>query len=158
MKRAVKALGIAVFWLGWPLWFFYFRLSPPRSRVFVVHDGKTLLLKTWLGNGSWGTPGGGSKRGEALADAAIRELAEEVGIAAAPEDLQPLGSCMHKGDGLKFEMSFYLLVLDRMPDIRLQKSEISDAGWFGRAELERMKLSSDTINGLKTYARQLLIK
>lgn len=45
---------------------------------------------TGLGRGRWVGPGGKVEEGEALVEAAIRELEEEVGLIAHPTDLEPI--------------------------------------------------------------------
>jgi 8-oxo-dGTP diphosphatase len=63
----------------------------PRERatlLFVVHEGKVLLIrkKRGLGAGKINGPGGRIEPGETSRDAAIRETREELGIEAlAPE-------------------------------------------------------------------------
>jgi 8-oxo-dGTP pyrophosphatase MutT (NUDIX family) len=59
---------------------------PTHVRVLVLDPAGRLLLMKWRDPGSgrcaWEPPGGGVEAGEALADAAERELLEEAGIAA----------------------------------------------------------------------------
>lgn len=45
---------------------------------------------TGLGLGRWVGPGGKVEEGETLVEAAIRELEEEVGLIAHPDDLEPI--------------------------------------------------------------------
>lgn len=52
--------------------------------VFVVKDNQLLLgkRKNVYGTGTWGLPGGHLETGEAMKDAAARELMEETGLRA----------------------------------------------------------------------------
>jgi len=52
----------------------------------VVHDGRLLLVRRGRGAGVglWSVPGGRVEWGEALADAVVREVAEETGLAVVP--------------------------------------------------------------------------
>lgn len=52
----------------------------------VVHDGRLLLVRRGRGAGVglWSIPGGRVEWGEALADAVVREVAEETGLAVVP--------------------------------------------------------------------------
>lgn len=59
------------------------------SAVAVWH-GDELLLVWHSYRAGWSLPGGWMKRGESPVDCACRELAEEVGIIAAPADLRPV--------------------------------------------------------------------
>lgn len=68
--------------------------------VLIVRDdpdGPQLLLGQRdgaLGAGSWSPPGGHPERGESPQEAAVREVAEETGIALSASDLQQLDGCM----------------------------------------------------------------
>jgi 8-oxo-dGTP diphosphatase len=59
--------------------------------VFVVHEGKALLLKRVKehGEGTWGLPGGHLEHGETFEECARREVFEEAGIKL--DDVQVCG-------------------------------------------------------------------
>ena len=65
----------------------------PTARLLVVDPDERVLLfssgdatgRTW-----WFTPGGGVHRGETVAMAAVRELAEETGFAYAEDEIGPV--------------------------------------------------------------------
>ncbi|GAA4198820.1 hypothetical protein GCM10022220_00530 [Actinocatenispora rupis] len=59
------------------------------ARILLVDDTDRVLLlrfRTPTSTG-WVTPGGGVEAGETLAQAAVRELREEIGLATTPADL-----------------------------------------------------------------------
>jgi 8-oxo-dGTP pyrophosphatase MutT (NUDIX family) len=65
----------------------------PTARLLVFDPrGRLLLFRFARGNGlaSWLTPGGGIRPGESVAEAAVRELAEETGHVVTQESLGPV--------------------------------------------------------------------
>lgn len=158
MKSFMRVVARVAYWLLWPFWLIYFRVVPNRSRVFVVCGDEVLLLRTWLGDMSWGTPGGGAKRGEPVEESAVRELNEEVGIDADKKQLQLLGSYRHNRHGIKYQAHFFSVKLDNKPEIKRQKHEISETGWFGLGQMENMKLNDDTRHGIAEFASTILIQ
>jgi 8-oxo-dGTP diphosphatase len=62
--------------------------------VLQRRDGAVLLARragVSYGEGSWGLPGGHAEDGERLAEAAVREALEEVGLRVDPTTLEGLG-------------------------------------------------------------------
>jgi 8-oxo-dGTP diphosphatase len=68
-------------------------LVPDRPEVCVgavaVFDGSILMVRRGRGpaEGTWSVPGGRVEPGESLAEAVVRELAEETGLSAVCESL-----------------------------------------------------------------------
>lgn len=64
--------------IDWDSW----QAKDPATLVFVIRDGKILLIhkKTGLGKGKINGPGGKVEPGESPADGAARECHEELGI------------------------------------------------------------------------------
>lgn len=79
-------------------------------------------------------PGGAVLSGESMAEGAVRELYEEVGIKASVEDLRLLGSYL----GKKAYVLSYLLELDCLAEIHLQPSEVVGYLLVTSSELEEL--------------------
>ncbi len=79
-------------------------------------------------------PGGAVVSGESILDGALRELFEESGIRARGEALKRLGAVI----GRKAYAVSYLLMLDEMPEICIQPSEVVGYKLVTRSELENM--------------------
>lgn len=108
--------------------------SAPRARIVVENEKKEiLLLKTWLGAGRWGLPGGGIDRGEYPEKAAVRELYEETGISLSADALQPLFTLQHR----KHEEVVFIASTSKesLPCVTPNKFEVETAAWFSPGEL-----------------------
>lgn len=143
MKPVLHMFTAGLFWLGWPVWFVYFRIYADRSRVIVRANEQVLLVRPWLGPGAWGLPGGGRHRNETLAEAACRELFEEVGIAVLADNLQAMGKYQWHRRGLAYTAHYFLLELDMQPVIKRQWYEIMDAAWFDEPALTSLTIDED---------------
>lgn len=79
--------------------------------VLLDGEGRLLLAKRPEGRplaGLWEFPGGKIEPGEEPEEALIRELAEELGIAIAKQDLMPLTFASHAYPGFHLLMPVYL--------------------------------------------------
>jgi 8-oxo-dGTP pyrophosphatase MutT (NUDIX family) len=130
MRRLWEIIGKIMFWLSWPALFIYMFFSK-RTRILVVNGNDVLLVKGWLGAGSWGLPGGGLHYAESPAMGAARELKEETGIEVKATDLQLLISGRTKNEqGLQYYRYAYVLILDKRPTISRQKMELIHLQWM----------------------------
>jgi 8-oxo-dGTP pyrophosphatase MutT (NUDIX family) len=143
------------FWLMWPGLFQYFTGSH-RARIIIVEGDKLLLVRDrwalWFDDDRWSLPGGGIRSGEAPADGAVRELAEELGMVVDANDLQPI-SVERTGEyGLYYRGYFMLLRLDSEPQLVLDDREIVEARWFTLVELEPQYLKREAVRALELLA------
>lgn len=148
MRKSFQFIGRFVYFIAWPFWFIYFKLTPARAKVVLRYGDQVLLIKNWIGKDVWSLPGGGSKRGEDLSQAAVRELFEEVQIRINADKLAFLGRQQVVAKGIKVDSVFYLCELEAKPAFSTRKIEVSQAKWFKVSELKHLKLGKQTRTGL----------
>lgn len=105
-----------------------------------VHDGHGKLLLTRRAPeksfaGTWENSGGAAKAGESSLEAIIRELFEETGIQAAPEEFELLGSDRDR----VCHYDFYCLRRSTpLENIKLLPGETDAARWVTFAQVHEM--------------------
>ena len=105
-----------------------------------VYDGKGNLLMTRRAPeksfpGTWENSGGAAKAGETSLQAIVRELREETGITASPEELELL--CSGK-DRVAFYDFYCLKKAFPIEHIVLQPGETDDAKWVSFSQVHEM--------------------
>ena len=104
-------------------WWFLRRPSHQGALVAVWHEGRVLML-TPSYRATLDFPGGGRRVGEGAADAAVRELAEETGIAAPPASLSLAGEMTAFWDWRHDHVTIFELRLAAPPPLRVDRREI----------------------------------
>lgn len=84
----------------------------------------------------WGNTGGAVQAGETTREAIVREVFEETGIKAAPEDFILLDTDFRSSRHSMTDV--FLLIVDRPKTIRLQKGETVDSCWVSMEQAEEM--------------------
>jgi len=90
--------------------------------VAVWHDGRVLLIRNSYRRRD-SLPAGGLHRGETPRDTAVRELAEEVGIRARPEELAYSGEFVHT-QLAEDHAHLFELVCECEPEVRIDRREV----------------------------------
>jgi 8-oxo-dGTP pyrophosphatase MutT (NUDIX family) len=112
------------------------RLVRPHTHgalVAVCHAGELLLVETSYRR-SWGLPGGGIGRGETPRQAAVRELAEEVGLRVREEQLQEPWQISEPGPGGLNTVTIFCLPLPTRPELVIDGLEIVASHWLSREQ------------------------
>lgn len=99
-----------------------------RGCNVIVTDlsGNVLLLRHSYGPQDWLLPGGGIDSGEDPADAALRELREELGLEL--QNVMPIGTLLGEISGSPHIMHLFTAVADKEP--RPDKREVTEARFF----------------------------
>lgn len=104
--------------------------------VYRFNEGRTEVLFIYDAFGRWSLPKGNIEQGESSAQAALREILEETGIAGEIEE--PLGRVSYfyrDGSGdLVHKWVTYYLVKASGGTLKPLKEEVADARWVPLAE------------------------
>jgi 8-oxo-dGTP diphosphatase len=155
MGKNTKKIGNIFYWLAWPALFFYLRGSR-RSRIIVSDGDNILLIKNWLGPGSYTLPGGGLKKDEDPVKGVVRELEEETGIRANVDNLMMIKpEYLVREKGHSYQCYGYSLKIDKDTITARQKFEIAEIKWVSvRDVLEKYQLTSSTRELISSWLGQ----
>lgn len=119
----------------------------PAALAIVIRDGKALLVRrgTEPNLGIWGFPGGLIEVGESPAQAALRELAEETGIAASPGPvIEIFDSITRDPDGGVIYHFILVAVLCRWESGDGEAGDDAhELGWYAADQLADMPCAPD---------------
>ena len=108
----------------------------------AVVDGRLLLIRRGHGPaaGEWSLPGGRVEGGETLAEAVVRELAEETGLEVVCDDL--VGWVERIGEGYHFViLDFMVTVLDGPDTVPQAGADAAEAAWVPLDEVSHLRLT-----------------
>ena len=112
----------------------------PAVIAMVIHDDKVLLVRRGKepNKGRWGLPGGKIELGEAITEAALRELKEETNITAQAEQiLTAFDVIMH--DEKQQTQHHYILIpvlCSYLDGIAKAASDAAEVRWFDIDKLD----------------------
>ncbi len=110
---------------------------PTGVHVLFERGGQILLMRrsgTGFFDGMFTLPGGHVEHGESVFEAAVREVAEELGIAILPETLSWLGVVHRRSDTNRIDFFLRSNAWEGEPCIA-EPHKCDALGWFPRSEL-----------------------
>ena len=133
-----KHVGTVLFYLLWPLVWFYAPLTI-RVRVLLRYGDEIIVVKNWFGPHSWQLPGGGKKFHESVIEAGIREIKEELSITVAQNQCSQLTRVpiVKSRSGLLMRYHFVEIKLLHKPDI-IRSREISAHEWQAKEKVAHL--------------------
>ncbi len=100
--------------------------------MLIECQGKILLTRLGYAHLGWTIPGGGVHRGESYAEAARREIKEEVGIILG--NLDKIGEYESRKEYKRDTVVCFRAIVSSS-DFRIDNIEIAEAGWFAPSAL-----------------------
>ena len=119
--------------------------------VALWHEGRLLVIRNSY-RSCFSAPAGNLRRGETPAQAAARELNEEVGIRLAPEQLRYVREVVHTMDFKQDHSHVFEVQLDEAPTPEPDRREVVWAGYLPPEEVLPRSLSVP----LRTYLEDRL--
>ena len=117
----------------------YWRVRRPHTRgalVAIWCDDEILLVRNSYVP-YYSLPGGYVRRGESGREAALRELAEEIGFLTTEDRLELAVSEINEWEGKQDGVEIFSLYTDTRPEVAIDHREVVEASWFSpQAALE----------------------
>ncbi|HEY8946920.1 MAG TPA: NUDIX hydrolase, partial [Polyangiaceae bacterium] len=109
----------------------YWAVRKPNTHgalVLLWHEGEVLLVRnSYVRYHS--LPGGYVRKHETSRQAALRELAEEIGVIARAEQLEPLLDEKNDWEGKRDHVEIFALEVSERPVVRVDRREVVEASW-----------------------------
>lgn len=108
-------------------------VQPPVSTAIIVKDGRVLMARRRQQEGKllWAFPGGGIEAGETPEEAAVREVAEEVGLEV--EAVQVLGDRVHPQSGV--HMTYVACTVVSGDAHVADEDELAEVAWLEHEQI-----------------------
>jgi 8-oxo-dGTP diphosphatase len=122
---------------------------PVDVLILIVRDGRILLTEragdSYL-TGHWAIPGGKVDDGETVTQAALREVAEEVGLTLSPAALQFIGVTHHRPPHSDSRVGFgFIVEIDDTAEPRnLEPDKCTDLAWHDPSHLPDLTMPYTT--------------
>ncbi|HTE56063.1 MAG TPA: NUDIX hydrolase [Kofleriaceae bacterium] len=114
--------------------------------VAFDQDGRVLLVRRGRPPNQqvWSVPGGRIEPGEPAADAAVREVAEETGLAVRAVELVTAVDWIERGDDGALQVHYVILdyLVEVIDGALVAGDDAAEAGWFAPDQLARLSVTA----------------
>jgi 8-oxo-dGTP diphosphatase len=121
--------------------------------VVVWHDDRVLLVRRSKAprRGRWSLPGGAQQLGETVAEAARREVREEVDLEVKLGEIIATVDLIERDPDQRVRYHYTLIdfTAEAASPVLRPGSDAADARWFELAEIETLGLWSETVRIIK---------
>jgi 8-oxo-dGTP diphosphatase len=120
----------------------YWKVRHPTTHGTLVtlwNQGEVLLVRNSYVP-YYSLPGGYIRKDETPQQAVVRELSEEVGIIADPDQLQLVLDRTHEWEGKHDHVRIFSLELSSRPNITVDNREVIEATWVSPARALELQL------------------
>jgi mutator protein MutT len=109
--------------------------------AIVVDDDRLLLVRRGHGPaaGTWSVPGGRVEAGETLAEAVVRELAEETGVEGVCGELMGWSELLDEPDTHLVILDFRVTVMEATPPVA--GDDATEARWVPLGDVAELALA-----------------
>ncbi len=110
----------------------YWRVRRPTTHGTLIalwNEGEILLVRNSYVP-YYSAPGGYIRSGEEARDAVVRELREEVGIAAEPSAISLVLDRTHDWEGKRDHVQIFAVDLPSRPEVAVDHREVVEAAWW----------------------------
>ena len=115
-------------------WWFIARPNVEGVKCLLTCGDRVLLVRHTYGRGEWDLPGGGIRRDEPPAEAARREMEEELSLQLG--ELRALGEIQARPYRARDRIYCFQAELST-PEVTIDEGELAAAEWYPRGQLPR---------------------
>jgi 8-oxo-dGTP pyrophosphatase MutT (NUDIX family) len=126
---ALFRLGLRIAYRMLRLYWFVVRPRRSGAQVALWSGGRVLVIQNSYRRPA-SLPAGNLHRGETPAEAAARELREEVGVAVDPGRLRFVRTVVHDSDYKEDHTHLFELEMGELPRLELDGREVVEAEWM----------------------------
>lgn len=137
----------------------YWRVRKPTTHGALItlwNRNEVLLVRNSYVS-YYSLPGGYVHSGETGAEAARRELFEEVGVTATPDQLRLVHEETHTWQGKQDHVQIFAIDVDARPEVKVDYREVVEAKWWAPEQALKLNLFPPLRRTIEQRQKELAI-